>query len=289
MVYLILSVVFSTGLFAVFKLFNTWKIDNFQAVTVNYWFAGAGAYVLSPSGGSSISPTSEPWALAALILGLLFISNFLIMARTSQIDGVSVTSIAVKLSMIIPALYFLIFDPDEAFTLWKIIGITLGIAAIILTSARGSREKMRWKSALPLILFIGSGCIDLLLAYAEKHLIDGPESFAAFVPVPFFVAATVGTIILIVRLILGKTRILLQNIAGGVLLGSINLGAIWFFLKLLGSGFLDRSAAIPVNSLATIVFSALVGLMIFGERLSAKDKTGLLLALAAILSLIPFV
>ena len=100
-----------------FNVSNTGKC-TLQAIVLNYGVAAALGWVLC--GGSALftSVQSEPWVWVALGMGLLFIYLFQLIARTTQTLGLTVTSIASKLSMVLPVALFLAFDPLDALT-WK--------------------------------------------------------------------------------------------------------------------------------------------------------------------------
>lgn len=287
MIYLILSIICATAIYAIFKLIGRYKMHTFQAIVVNYFVASGFGFWYAASQGAPMGVSgSEPWLWIAGLIGVLFISLFYIMALTSQLHGVSVTSIATKMSMVIPAAYFIITDPEEGITLRKALGIILGIAAVILSSLRktdGKKVHRAW--LIPLVLFVGSGFLDLFLALAQKTYLTTQLDYKAFVPVPFALSAAIGTVILTVRLLLKKDRLHLQSIVAGVVLGLVNYGSIYFLLRILGSGILDRSSAIPANNMGIVALSAIVGFVIFKERLSAKNTIGIFLAFAAILLL----
>ena len=72
-------------------------------------------------------------------MGLLFIYLFQLIARTTQTLGLTVTSIASKLSMVLPVALFLAFDPLDALTWKKGVAIALAIPAIVLASWKRGR------------------------------------------------------------------------------------------------------------------------------------------------------
>ncbi|NEN24967.1 EamA/RhaT family transporter [Cryomorpha ignava] len=287
MIYLILSILCSTSIYALFKLFGRYNIHTFQAIVANYFVASGFGFWYAASQGAPVGVSgTESWMWIAAVIGVLFISLFYIMALTSQLHGVSVTSIATKMSMVIPAAFFIFTDPEEGITTQKLLGIILGVAAVILSSLRKNAEKKVHRAWLiPMVLFVGSGFLDLLLAYTEKTHLATQLDYKAFVPVPFALSAMIGTVILSVRVILKKDKIHLKSLAAGIALGLVNYGSIYFLLRILGSGILDRSSAIPANNMGVVALSAIVGFAIFKERLSAKNIIGIVLALAAILLL----
>lgn len=283
MIFLIASIICSTAIYVIFKLFSRFDIHTFQAIVANYFVASGFGFWYASSNGNGAFTFDQPWMGIAAMVGIIFISLFYIMALTSQTHGVSVTSIASKMSMVIPALFFIITDPDETADVLKIAGILLGVVAVILASTKKSTAVKVAKAVwLPVVLFVGSGLLDLLLAYAEKLHLGTDEAYQAFVPVPFGVAASLGTIILAVRIIAGKEQVHLRSLGAGFILGLVNYGSIYFLLKVLGGGYFDRSSAIPANNMGVVALSALVGYLFFKERLTSKNIWGIVLSLVAI-------
>ncbi len=283
MIYLLLSIVCSTLIYAIFKLFDRFGIDTFQAIVANYYVASGFGFLYCYSNGNLTLTGGEPWLWIAALVGALFISLFYVMALTSQIHGVSITSIATKMSMVIPAAFFIIFDPSEWLGLFKIIGIMLGIAAVLLATSTKNKTRIKSKAAyIPIILFVGSGLLDLLLAYAEKNHLQSVGASQLFVPVPFAIAGLLGSSVLIFKFVKSRQKLHPRSLLAGIILGLVNYGSIYFLLLILGSGLLDRSSAIPANNMGVVLLSTMVGFAVFRERLTAKNKVGIVLALLAI-------
>ena len=102
MIYLALSILSSTLIFVVFKLFDVYKIQTLYAIITNYVVACTVGFFLydGPVGINDL--TGKPWFIGPVLLGVLFIVIFNLMARTAQVSGVSVASIATKMSLAIP-------------------------------------------------------------------------------------------------------------------------------------------------------------------------------------------
>ena len=105
MIYLLLSILFSTGLFVIFKYFGIYKIDTLKAIFVNYIVAFAMGIGLAEGTISLTELPQQSWFFGALFLGALFVSIFFVMATTAQRNGVSVASVAGKMSVVVPVLY----------------------------------------------------------------------------------------------------------------------------------------------------------------------------------------
>ena len=99
---LLLSILSSTLIFVVFKLFSRFKVNTLQAIVVNY-FVACGTGLLLYDGEIVLQKIPEyPWFLYALALGSLFIGIFNLMAWTTQRSGLSVVSVATKMSVVVP-------------------------------------------------------------------------------------------------------------------------------------------------------------------------------------------
>lgn len=284
MIYLLLSIVSSTLIYVVFKLFPRFKIQTAQAIVFNYWVAflfGLSLVDLE----QIMSFSSYEWKWLVPVEGILFILIFNVMALTVQKHSVTVGSVASRTAMIIPAGVFMFLEPDEALSFYKIIGIGLACLAVYLSSKKekGHQIDKRYYY-LPLILFIGSGIIDLIIGYAESHLMQNSEEILMFTPGIFLIAGTIGTIALLYRYRVKKDiRWQWKDVTGGLVLGLINYSSLYFILKAMNSKLLDPSIFFPVNHMGIIAAGTFLGLLAFKERISLINWTGIGLGLVAII------
>ena len=109
MIYLVISIAISSTLFVIFKLFEIFKIDTLQAIVVNYLVAAILGFYLSELPVNIAEITHQSWFIGALILGVLFITVFHLMAVTSQRNGLSVASVASKMSLIIGVIFGIVY------------------------------------------------------------------------------------------------------------------------------------------------------------------------------------
>ncbi len=130
------------------------------------------------------------WFFAAIGLGFLFIAIFNVMALTAQKNGLSVASVASKMSVIIPVI-FGIYVYNESTGVQKIIGIILALVAVYLTSVKQKDDSVLTQSIyLPIILFFGSGIIDTSVNHFAPD--DDIPIFSATI---FGIAAIIGLVI----------------------------------------------------------------------------------------------
>ena len=281
MIYLLLSVVFSTSLFVIFKYFDIFKIDTLKAIVVNYFVAFALGFSLTESEISLSSIPNQPWVYGAIALGLLFVSIFFVMALTAQRNGVSVVSVAGKMSVVVPIL-FGVYLYNESLGVFKIIGIIIALVAVYLASVKEDENKHEKAGLLlPIILFIGSGAIDTTLKYVQKMYVADNE-VAIFSGSLFGFAALFGLIILIIKTIRKPEVFGLKNVVAGIVLGVPNYYSIVFLIKALQTKGFESSTLFTINNVSIVIVSTLVGLLLFKEKFSLKNKIGILLAIVGI-------
>jgi drug/metabolite transporter (DMT)-like permease len=282
LIYLILSIFASTAIFVVFKLFERFKINTLQAIVINYITACC-CGLLSYEGTINISETSNSkWFLGAILLGFLFISVFNLMALTAQRHGLSVASVAGKMSVMIPVV-FGIHVYAESISVQKIFGIVLALIAVYLTAIKAkSSINIRQSLWLPFLLFLGSGVIDTSIKYLETTYVpeNGIPIFSATI---FGCAAIIGILILIIMKLKNTFVFNVKNIFGGIILGIINYYSIFFLLRALQFEGLESSTLFTVNNVAIVMVSTLVGLFLFKESISKKNWFGISLAIISIL------
>ena len=154
MVYLLLSVLSSTLIFVAFKLFDVFKIQTLYAIITNYVVACAVGFFLYDGPVSVSDLAHKPWLIGPILLGVLFIVIFNLMARTAQVSGVSVASVATKMSLAIPVIMGVLLY-GERLSAIQIIGIVLALVAVYLASIKEKSIKIARKALmLPLLVFL---------------------------------------------------------------------------------------------------------------------------------------
>ncbi len=283
MIYLLLSVLSSTVIFVVFRLYKKFGVNTLQAIVINYFIACTVGFFGYIEGSDFSRVPQESWFPGALMLGVLFITVFNLAAITTQKSGLSVVAVATKMSVAIPVL-FGIFLYNESTGILKIIGIILALAAVYLTSIKSKEGiSIKYKNLVfPLLVFLGSGIIDTSLKYLETTYVSESD-VGLFSSTIFATAGIIGTIILIVQAFLGKFEISFRNILGGIALGIPNYYSIYFLVMALRSEGFDSSTIFTMNHVAIVTFSTLVGILLFKEKLITKNWIGLALAILSII------
>lgn len=265
-----------------FKLFHKYGVDNLQALIVNYFIAGFCSLYFSKQDFDISYILSAPWIYHAAIIGILFIVTFNLYATGTQKVGIAITTISNKLSLFIPVGFALILYPNEDLTVIKIIGFILAIIGIYLSSTQ--KKKLSFdKSYLWLIIlvFVGQGIADTIFNHAQQTVVNDSDK-GLFFMVLLFAAGISGILILLGKSFKEKPQFKLKNLVGGVSLGIPNYIALIFFFNALESSGFEATQVFPVVSMGVVVVSALVGLILFKEKLSTMNWVGLGFAIVSI-------
>jgi drug/metabolite transporter (DMT)-like permease len=286
MIYLLLSIVGSALLFIILKYYDRFGVNTLQAIVVNYVTAfSLGLYHNS----GSVHPSDLPhmsWLWICGYLGILFILVFLLLAKTAQEIGVSVATVANKMSVVIPVSIAVLYYHNSCGVL-KIAGIMLALAAVVLTSRKeGGKHSFTWDNSLaillPLVVFIGSGAIDALLNFAQLRLIPQSDS-SIFLASCFGAAGCIGISVVLFRIVVYKEKPEWKSLVGGIALGIPNYYSTFYFLEALNSRVFESSVLYPLNNLGVVLLCAFAARLLFQERLSRMNLAGIALSLVAIL------
>lgn len=281
MIYLILSIASSSLLFVLFKLFSRYKVNTLQAIVVNYVIAFLCGLIFYGKTVNATQIISSNWFLGAAILGVLFITIFNVMAITSQRNGLSVASVAGKMSVVVPVI-FGIYIYDEGVGAQKIIGILLALVAVYLTSIKSKTAINSNKGLLfPVLLFIGSGIIDTSIKYME-HFYVQKEDIALFSATIFIIAGILGFVSLIYLKIRNRFKFDYKSLVGGAFLGVFNYFSMYYLIRALQVEGFESSTLFTLNNVATVMLTTLFGLFLFKETLYTKNWIGIALAVISI-------
>lgn len=281
---LIWSICCSSIIFVVFKLFKTYKADTFHAIIVNYFTALGVGLLVNQEPILFEELAQKTWLTGAILLGAFFILIFNLMAATSQNLGVSVASVATKMSLAIPVIAGLILYEEHLNTM-QFIGIGLALFAVYFTAYKEKREGLNAElrtMILPLLVFLGSGIIDTSIKYLQHTMIPENE-YSLFSAVVFGFAGLTGILVLLFKNPKTLTRIRPVNILGGIALGIPNFFSIYFLLRALKFDGLNSASVFTLNNVAIVMLTTLLGIVLFRESLSRKNWIGILLAIISIL------
>ena len=282
MITLVLSILSSTVIFVIFKLFKRYNVNTFQAIVFNYFTAAViGTYLYAdtwnPAALNDIS-----WVGYSLLTSVLFITLFLIMGLSSQRNGVASTSIAVKMSMAI-SLLLLIYWYSESVSILKISGIAFAFLGVYLVSYTPKSTKLT-SAWMLFALFIGSGILDFTLNYVQNFKLEylSTPLFSTF---SFLSAGIIGLSYLIISSLKGNLMIERKNILAGAILGVPNFFSIYLLMLSYKTIDWTDSTILAITNVSVVLLSAIIGFIAFNESKSNRKIFGLLCALLAIATL----
>ena len=288
MIYLILSILSTTSIYLVFKWFEKKEIRIFEAIVTNYLMASVIGLLNVPELGKAVGAALHfpIWTIAGLGVGCFFISVFYFIALSSQKVGVSVTTVASKMSLALAVILFALFDPNEHITFTKGLAILLAISGVVFASLKNDGTPFQWRYVLyPMIILVGSTIIDFVLGYFSAFTEDANQEnlFSAF---PFMVSFCIGVVMILFKFREKGYHLRWKDIGAGLLLGSINFLSIFTLVKSYTSGIMSKSALLPVNNLSIVLVGSAAAYFIFKEKLSLLNKVGIVLSMIALMLLL---
>ena len=192
MYFLLLCILSSTGIFFTFKIIDRYNIPSYPVIVINYLIAAIPAAFLASGTFTFSYILHSDWLLLAILIGVLFILMFFVIAATTSKAGISVTTVASKMSVVIPITFSILIDVNDRLTLIKGAGIIFALTGVLLTVWNPDKGKSNIKSILlPVLLFFGMGIIDSLVKFSQHKYVP-EESSAAFTSALFGISFLTG-------------------------------------------------------------------------------------------------
>ena len=281
MIYLILAILFSTGVFVAMRLFERFKLDNHQALMWrNYVFASGTGFLMCKRFDTVPQLVAEPWFGLSIVTGFWFIFTYLLMTASTQRSGVTVTSLSSKLSVVLPTLAGVVLF-SERLNFVATMGIVLALVALVLVvggkNESAKTNKTSW--LLPVLIFFGTGTGDILMKLTEQRNAAADMSFMiAFI---YFVALLFGILVVAFDLIRGRSKWQWKSALGGIGLGVINFFSTFCVYHAMRC--FDNVVLFPIYNIGVVSVTALTGWLLFKEKLTWKNYLGLAIAIIAVI------
>ncbi|HUS86881.1 MAG TPA: hypothetical protein VMW76_06560 [Bacteroidales bacterium] len=285
MIYLLICILSSSLIMVIFKIAGRLNLDNFNLILINYLAAAILGFLIGGIPGKDVFTSS--WLPMAVIIGILFISLFFVIAASTQKAGIAVTSVASKMSVIIPILFSVIYFKEEVTSL-KLAGFILAMVSVFLTIyQQGKNKQKKYRASIimiPLVLFIGAGVIDSLIKFTQSAIIykQNPIVFSSIL---FSISAVCGILFALVR---GNQWHHFRNrklIFYGIFLGIVNFGSLYGIIKALNSEVFDSSVVFGINNVGVVLLSVLLATIFYKEKLTVTKKIGIALSIITIVVL----
>ena len=318
MLYLIIAILFGSLFAVVFKVCQQRQIDTGKVIMYNY-LTGFIISLFSVDWSTlDTLPCGEGWGEASLFIttllqGALFMTGFIVMDRSTWRNGVALTNVSARASLILPVIlsWLLLDQPSPE---WLQVCLVLAAMLMIilpnqnqqhdssLNRSRSDAERKR-KAAIALVgVFLFYGVSDFSLKVVEHTASKTSIDFSLVMTIIFFSAFVFSTI-----------RVLLQNhkipkspnpqitkspthgckaaikspthgckaaIIAGLCLGLVNTCCTTGMLYALRE--IPTSIYYPLYNIGIVILSTIIGICFFKEHIKWLQIAGLVLAVVAI-------
>ncbi|HAO58935.1 MAG TPA: hypothetical protein DCQ89_00590 [Psychrobacter sp.] len=291
MSYLVIAVLCSVAVSVLLKVLRQHQIDIRQTIMAGYPVAFFLTWTLLKPDLSATADLNAAWGII-LLLGILLPLVFVILGRAIESVGIIASDAAQRLSLIIPIVAaFALFG--EVLTLQRTWGIFLGFLALVAlvyrtpekanaTNSIYSRVNMSQRIGLAKVpvglwllgVWVGYGVIDILFKQVAKQ-------GAAF-PLTLFMSFGLAGVLMCLYLLIMKTRWDNKALLSGIVLGMLNMGNIYAYIKAHQSLADSPSVVFTGMNVGVIAVATLVGVFAFKESLSKLNILGIVLAMACV-------
>ena len=289
MLYLLLSILSSLLILVVFKISGKYNIKVIQPIIINYFVASALGYFISGLSPQEIMQIPTTWILPAILIASLYIFTFFLIGYSTRKAGMALTTIASKMSFVFPMFFSILIDPNDNYSNTKLILLIMAIIAVLL-----SVYKKRTKSIdslfiifLPFIIFVLMGFADSLIKFAQNSFVKDEEKSSLFSFIIFSFAALWGIILIFLQK--NKKEMLQPKVLiTGLLLGIFNFGSLYFLINALNDLTFNNSLVFALNNMGVVLFSIILALTFFKEKVTNLNKIGIALSLITFVTIMFF-
>ena len=280
MINLLCSIVSSSMIYVVFRIAKNYNCKLSTLITYNYLAASLLGLLLFRPFQTVEENNISGWIPFGILLGILFILMFFLIGLSSQKTGITVTTLANKLSLVFPVLFSLIFFDEETTTV-KLTGLITATLAVGLTLYKKDIKKTNiLYILLPMLIFFGSGLVDSIVKYVQAVKISDNEA-GMYSMVVFFTAFLCGIVIMVFSKNT-KYTIHFPTVILGILLGTVNFGSLYFIIRALNTSNLESSMVFALNNMSIVALTAMLGTILFKERLNKINFAGIVLAIVSL-------
>lgn len=218
----------------------------------------------------------------ALMFAAAYVSASVFNMLAIQTGSLSLTSLFLSYSLIIPTVYGLIFDGDEAgITLF--LGLAFLALSIALINTKKGDTKITGKWVLfALLSFLGNGLCSTI--QPEQTEIFGGKYDDSFMVIALVIVFVFNTVMMLIRERGEAAKLLKQGlpmmVGAGVLNGLVNM-----LTMVVTAAGVSKSLMFPLISAGGIVLTWVISLFFYKEKLTAKQNIGMVLGVISIVFL----
>lgn len=279
MFYLVLAVLASSAVAIIMRLGEKHVKNSFAMFMANYIVCSLIAFLLVDD--KALFAPREGLSFALLLglgSGCLYLISLALMKLNISRSGVMLTSVFMKLGVLVPAIMAIVFFRESPSAL-QIIGFILAVFAIVIIylEPKASRGEGGKASVFLLLLLVVGGLTESMANIFDK--VGSPALKNHFLLFNFFTAFLLSAIVTLIK----RQKISWKDLAFGAAIGVPNYFATRFLLLSLGS--LPAVVVYPIYNVGAIVLISLAGLLLFKERLNTRKLIGFAVIIAALVLL----
>ena len=293
---LIIAIFVFVSIFLIFRIFHTYTINNSQALIVNYFVATLLAFTIYGGELPIYKIPQQSWFIPNIALGIMFALSFLLYALSTQRVGMAITSVASKMSVVIPVFIGAYIYINESISTYEFAGLLLALASFYLIFKKDKSKNIvneiktkhdKLLIILPLSIFLFTGANDTLMKYIRETYFNvstsNINSEILFIGSLFAISFISSLIFFGIPEFIKKNKIELKSIIAGIILGIFNFFSAFTMFKAMG--YFDSAVFFPIFNVGIVSLSAIIGIIIFKEKLTKTNYLGLIMAIGAIIFL----
>lgn len=277
MVSLAIAVVCSALISVLMRLGEEKTDSKLGMLTVNYLMCAVLAAVFT--GEAGLFPAHPSIGRAAglgAVNGMLYLAAFLLLQWNVKRNGVVLSSVFMKLGILVPTLLSITVFHETPSAV-QVNGFALAVVAIIVMNLEKDAYGMAGhRIGLLALLLVGGMADGMSKVYAQVG--DAAVEGQYFL-YTFLVALALCIVLMVAR----HQHIGRKEIAWGLALGVPNYFSARFLLRSLNT--VPAVVAYSTFSVGTIVLVALLGILLFFEKLSRRQGVGMAIMMAALVLL----
>ena len=288
MIFLFFAILASIGIAAIFKLAGERNADRLTLIAVGYVVAAVvGLFVQAFQGDLTYLVDDRGLLVFGIVVGASFAIGFTVFAWAIKLIGMAIVTGVARTSVVLPFLAsWLVWN--EVPSMPQVIGVIVAVVAFALlarTFSRADKDVRKgpmFKFIVLLGVFVLVGMADLAMKTFEVWYSEKFDA-SAFTFLVFGAAACFAMLALVARGVNNGHWPDRQSILWSTLLGVVNYPSIDLLVR--AAEVLPGTVAFPVNGIATTLGAALLGVLVFKERLSRVNFLGLAFAGTALVLL----
>lgn len=274
--YILLFISFTTlGLKSVFaKMGNSHLTEKHNIYTYNFYMLLVTFLLTLIFGIPTFNGLSTPAILLAVLYGIFLVLSQVFLIRAMNLGDTSVSTLFYSSGFLVPIVAS-VFLYDETISIWQGIGVILMLLSFVVTVRKKEKgATLKW-FILILIALLCNGLLGTIQKVFGMSPYHGEQS--GFMIVSTFVGMVTAFLFMPKRnFSLPKKGFLKMTLGSGLALGIVNTINVYV------SGVLPGVIVFPCVNGGGVIASAVLARILIGEKISVKQKIGIVIGVIAI-------